>query len=246
MEKIKTLLVDDERPARNEMKRLLSKFDQIQIVGEAANAGEAVSQIEKLNPDLMFLDIQMPGKSGFDLLEDLDFSPHVIFVTAYDEYALKAFEVSALDYLLKPVDEDKLKAAIDKINERMQLNSGSAAAENKDQRVLNEDERVFLKDGDKCWFVSLKDIRYFESNGNYVHVYFEDQKPLVLKSLNKLEQKLSEKQFFRAGRKFIINLSYIEKVETSFSGGLMVVMSDQRQIEISRRQSAKLKEKMSL
>lgn len=239
-------MVDDERPARNEMKRLLSKFDQIQIVGEAANAGEAVSQIEKLNPDLMFLDIQMPGKSGFDLLEDLDFSPHVIFVTAYDEYALKAFEVSALDYLLKPVDEDKLKAAIDKINERMQLNSGSAAAENKDQRVLNEDERVFLKDGDKCWFVSLKDIRYFESNGNYVHVYFEDQKPLVLKSLNKLEQKLSEKQFFRAGRKFIINLSYIEKVETSFSGGLMVVMSDQRQIEISRRQSAKLKEKMSL
>lgn len=239
-------MVDDERPARNEMKRLLSKFDQIQIVGEAANADEAVSQIEKLNPDLMFLDIQMPGKSGFDLLEDLDFSPHVIFVTAYDEYALKAFEVNALDYLLKPVDEDKLKAAIDKINERMQLNSGSAADENKDERVLNEDERVFLKDGDKCWFVSLKDIRYFESNGNYVHVYFEDQKPLVLKSLNKLEQKLSEKQFFRAGRKFIINLSYIEKVETSFSGGLMVVMSDQRQIEISRRQSAKLKEKMSL
>lgn len=246
MEKIKTLLIDDERPARNEMKRLLSKFDQIQIVGEAANADEALSQIEKLNPDLMFLDIQMPGKSGFDLLEDLDFSPHVIFVTAYDEYALKAFEVNALDYLLKPVDEYKLKAAIDKINERMQLNSGSAADETKDQRVLNEDERVFLKDGDKCWFVSLKDIRYFESNGNYVHVYFEDQKPLVLKSLNKLEQKLSEKQFFRAGRKFIINLSYIEKVETSFSGGLMVVMSDQRQIEISRRQSAKLKEKMSL
>ena len=239
-------MIDDERPARNEMKRLLSKFDQIQIVGEAANADEALSQIEKLNPDLMFLDIQMPGKSGFDLLEDLDFSPHVIFVTAYDEYALKAFEVNALDYLLKPVDEYKLKAAIDKINERMQLNSGSAADETKDQRVLNEDERVFLKDGDKCWFVSLKDIRYFESNGNYVHVYFEDQKPLVLKSLNKLEQKLSEKQFFRAGRKFIINLSYIEKVETSFSGGLMVVMSDQRQIEISRRQSAKLKEKMSL
>lgn len=246
MKAIKTLLVDDERLARNEMRRLLSSFDEVEIVGEAANADEAVSEIKKHRPDLLFLDIQMPGKTGFELLEDLDFAPLVIFVTAYDEYAIKAFEVNALDYLLKPVDEEKLKTALEKAKKDLLPAQQTAEDKTQDSRVLREDERVFLKDGDKCWFVSLKDIRYFESNGNYVQVYFDDQKPLVLKSLNKLEEKLSEKQFFRAGRKFIINLSYIEKVEPSYNGGLLVVMSDKRQIEISRRQAAKLKDQMSL
>ncbi len=242
---IKALLIDDERLARNEMRRLLQQFDEVEIVGEAANADEALSLIEKQQPDLLFLDIQMPGKTGFELLEELDSAPPVIFVTAYDEYAIKAFEVNALDYLLKPVDEKKLETALQKVKKDL-----PAQPPGKDEkgtsRILREDERVFLKDGDKCWFVSLKDIRYFESNGNYVQVFFDNQKPMVLKSLNKLEDKLSKKQFFRAGRKFIINLSFIEKIEPSLNGGLLVVMSDQRQIEISRRQAAKLKDQMSL
>lgn len=246
MSKIKTLLIDDERLARNEMRRLLQQFDEVEIVGEAANADEASVQIDQLKPDLLFLDIQMPGKTGFELLEQIDFAPLVIFVTAYDEYAIRAFEVNALDYLLKPVDENKLKVALDKAKKDLILREPVVESQVENQRILREDERVFLKDGDKYWFVNLKDIRYFESNGNYVQVFFDTHKPMVLKSLNKLEEKLSEKLFFRAGRKFIINLNFVEKIEPSLTGGLLVVMSDKRQIEISRRQAAKLKDKMTL
>jgi two-component system LytT family response regulator len=175
------LIVDDERLARNELRRLLEPFSTITVVGEAANADEAEEQVSKLKPDLLFLDINMPGRDGMELLEALEPAPHVIFVTAYDEHAVKAFELNALDYLLKPIDPDRLAAAINKL---------AAIPKEGDQtrERLGPEDRIFLKDGEKCWFVALKDVRLLESEGNYVRVRFRRPKPLVLRSLNSLEE----------------------------------------------------------
>ena len=234
----KAIIIDDERLARNELKKLLQDFPEIEVIGEAANAAEGISKIEELNPDLIFLDIQMPGKTGFDLLTELDKAPHVIFTTAYDEYALKAFEVNALDYLLKPVEPKRLADAIQK-----ELSSSIAGI---NRGTLQEHDQVFVKDGERCWFVKLSEVRLFESVGNYAKVFFGTNKPLILKSLNALEERLDEKVFFRANRKHIINLRMIEKVEPYFNGGLLLEIKGGEKIEVSRRQAVKFKEMMSL
>lgn len=245
---MKALIIDDERLARKELASLLEKHDTIRIVGEAANADEAEAMIAEQRPDLIFLDINMPGRTGFELLESLDPAPQVIFVTAYDEHALKAFEVNALDYLLKPIDPDRLDAAIGKLEARRESDVPQ-------REILRENDQIFLKDGEKCWFVTLQDVRYFESEGNYVRVRFSDQKPLVLRSLNKLEEKLDPLVFFRANRKHIVNLRWVDKIEPWFSGGLMVKLKpapnakpgqEPEQIEVSRRQAARFRELLSL
>lgn len=235
---MKALIVDDERLARNELTRLLEKFPEIEIIGEAANGEEAIEKIESLSPDLVFLDIQMPGMTGFEVLEHLHVVPNVIFVTAYDEYALKAFEVNALDYVLKPVELTRLEKAIEKVLVE--------ANENKSEDKLTRDSQIFIKDGEKCWFVKLEDVRMFESEGNYVRLYFDNSRPMILKSLNNLEKRLSEKEFFRISRKYIINLNWIDKVEAWFNGGLRVNLKSGEQLEISRRQTSRFKELMAL
>jgi len=237
---MRALIIDDERLARKELTKLLEDFPEIEILGEAANADEAFELINTLNPDLLFLDIQMPGKTGFELLEMLDSVPKVIFTTAYDEYALKAFEVNALDYLLKPIQLDRLNETITKLEPPKQ----EEVTEKEPSLGLRD--QVFVKDGDKCWFVSLKDIRYFESDGNYIKVFFDTFKPMIHKSLNALDEKLNDRDFFRASRKHIINLSWVEGIEPWFNGGLMVKLKGGDKVEVSRRQAAKFKEKMSL
>lgn len=242
---IKAVIIDDERLARNELKKLLADFPEIEIMGEAANANEGREMIENLNPELIFLDIQMPGKTGFDMLAEMDKSPNVIFTTAYDEYALKAFEVNALDYLLKPIEPKRLFDAINKIS-TVEENDDRSEPVNFNKSVLGENDQVFVKDGERCWFVKLTDIRLFESVGNYAKVFFGPNKPLILKSLNALEERLDEKIFFRANRKHIINLRLIEKVEPYFNGGLLLELKGGEKIEVSRRQTVKFKEMMSL
>jgi len=240
---IKTIIIDDERLARAELRKLLAEFPRIDIVAEAANADEGIEKIENLDPDLIFLDIQMPGKSGFDMLASIDRAPDVIFITAYDEYALKAFEVNALDYLLKPVAPQRLAEAIHK------LNLGKEPADHEapigKRNLLSDSDQVFVKDGERCWFVKLADIRLFESVGNYARIYFGPNKPLILKSLNALEDRLDEKLFFRANRKHIVNLRMVDKVEPYFNGGLLLEMKGGEKIEVSRRQTVKFKETMS-
>lgn len=241
---MKTLIVDDERLARKELSTLLADHSEIEIVGEAVNADDAIEKINQLNPDLLFLDIQMPGKTGFDLLEMLDAAPNVIFTTAYDEYAIKAFEYNALDYLLKPIQTDRLAEAIKKVikkdkQQKEELELSKA-------RKLTHQDQVFVKDGDKCWFVRLADVRMFESDGNYIKVYFENFKPMIHKSLNALDERLDDRCFFRASRKHIINLSWVEGIETWFNGGLLVKLKGGDKIEVSRRQAAKFKDMMSL
>ena len=240
---IKAIIVDDERLARNELKKLLEQHPEIEVVDEASNVDEGVEKIDITRPDLIFLDIQMPGKTGFDLLAELEKAPRVIFTTAYDEFALKAFEVNALDYLLKPIDPLRLADAIQKLQSEMLLEQASLMGTSRGS--LTEADQVFVKDGEKCWFVKLSEIRLFESVGNYAKVYFSTYKPLILKSLNSLEDRLDERVFFRANRKHIINLHWIEKIEPYFNGGLLVELKGGEKIEISRRQTVKFKEMMS-
>lgn len=241
----KALIIDDERLARNELKKMLQDFPEIEVIGEAANANEGIEKIESLSPDLVFLDIQMPGKTGFDMLCELDRTPHVIFTTAYDEFALKAFEVNALDYLMKPVEPKRLADALHKLHQ-LEEKEMSSSLSGTNRGMLNENDQVFVKDGERCWFVKLTEVRLFESVGNYAKVYFAGNKPLILKSLNALEERLDEKVFFRANRKHIVNLRMIDKVEPYFNGGLLLDLKGGEKIEVSRRQAVKFKEMMSL
>ena len=238
---MRALVIDDERLARRELISLLDKYENIEVVDECANVEEAKEAVNKHKPDLLFLDIQMPGKNGFDLISELDAVPTVIFVSAYDEFAIRAFEVNALDYLLKPVHPERLGDAIRKLEDDTESDN-----EDESNEKLTEDDQIFLKDGEKCWFVSLRDIRLFESEGNYVRVLFHESKPLILRSLNNLEKRLDPKVFFRANRKFIINLKWVSNIEPCFNGGLQVTLKDGEKVEISRRQAAKFKDLMSL
>jgi two-component system LytT family response regulator len=244
---MKAIIIDDERLARAELRKLLLDYPEVEVVDEASNVDEGLQKIESHNPDLIFLDIQMPGKTGFDLLSELDHAPQVIFTTAYDEYALKAFEVNALDYLLKPVEPRRLADAVEKLRK---VNNGTQERailpSEGGHGPLSEHDQVFVKDGERCWFVKLSEVRLFESVGNYAKVFFGGNKPLILKSLNALEERLDEKVFFRANRKHIVNLRMIEKIEPYFNGGLLLELKGGEKIEVSRRQTVKFKEMMSL
>ena len=239
---MKALIIDDERLARTELKRLLTPFKDIKVVGEAVNAEDALEKIQQFKPDLLFLDIQMPGKTGFEMLEELDSVPTVIFTTAYDEYALKAFEYNALDYLLKPIEPKRLEETVNKLVEKKRKKT----ARDLDKEILMEADQVFVKDGERCWFVKLENVRLFESEGNYVRIYFSENKPLILRTLNYLDERLDNKTFFRANRKHIVNLKWIDSIEPWLNGGLLVKLKDGQKIEVSRRQAIKFKDMLSL
>jgi two-component system LytT family response regulator len=247
MKTFRTIIIDDERLAREELKSLLKDYHEIEIIDEAKNGEEGIQKIKELKPDLIFLDINMPGLNGFEMIKHLDEIPRVIFVTAYDEYALKAFEVSALDYILKPVDPIRLKEGIQKLSsvEDDFVSSQQLLITRKD-RVLNTSDRVFIKDGEKCWFIELSKVRMLESDGNYVKVYFDNFRPLILRSLNSFEERLDPEFFFRANRKYIINLKWVSSIENWFNGGLQVELREGEKVEISRRQAIRFKEMMSL
>lgn len=237
---MKAIIIDDERLARQELKSLLAAYKEIEIIAECSDAVEALQKINELKPDVIFCDIQMPGKTGLQLAEEISGAVDVVFITAHDEHALKAFELNAFDYLLKPIQPQRLAETIKKLS----IKEGSVKGDN--TAPLSKKDMVFIKDGEKCWFVKLEEVRLFESEGNYVRVYFDNSKPLILRSLNSLETRLNEKEFFRASRKHIINLNYIASVEQWFNNGLNVKLKDGKEIEISRRQAVRLKDMMSL
>ncbi len=238
---MKAIIVDDSNLARQELKHLLKSFSDIQVIGEAENAEQAEALISEKRPALIFLDIQMPDKSGFELLEELDEVPEIIFTTAYDQYAMQAFDHNALDYLQKPIKEDRLALAIEKASDKINLR----ANEEKKSKQLGLGKQVFVKDGEQCWFVDLSDIRVLEIMGSYTRIYFKEQKPMIPRSLNYMEARLDPEVFFRANRQQIINLKYIERIEPWFSGTLKVYLKDGEEIEVSRRQSIKFREVMS-
>lgn len=228
---MRAVIVDDERLARVELRRLLAAYPEIEIAGEAANGDAALETIAQAAPDLLFLDVQMPGLTGFDVLERLESVPQVIFTTAYDAYALKAFEVNALDYLMKPVAPERLAAALGRLHQPARRDAL---------------EQVFVRDGDRCWIVKLPEIFLFESEGNYTRVCFRAERPLVRRTLNALEQRLDPATFFRASRAHILNLNLIESADETVSGGLVVTLKGGHRVELSRRRSDKLREILSL
>ncbi len=240
---IKTVIVEDSRLARNELKELIKTHTQIKIVGEAENVDDGYALILESRPDLLFLDINMPEKDGFELLEMLDEVPITVFTTAFDEYAIKSFEYNALDYLLKPINEKRFAQAIEKIEAKLK---------NEDEPALTAQERltgtsqIFIKDGEKCWLVKIGEISHFEIVGNYTRVFFKDENPLLYKSLNQVEEKLPEDYFFRANRQQIINTNFIAAVVPWFNGKLKLTMQNGAEVEVSRRQSYLFKDKMSL
>jgi two-component system LytT family response regulator len=232
---MKALIVDDEPPARRELRRLLGEFPWVEIVGEAGNVDDAANKVRALSPQLLLLDIHMPGGSGFDLLTQLEDVPQVIFTTAHDEHAVRAFEVNALDYLLKPIDPRRLAAALGKV--RLESEEADAGA------VL---EQLFVRDGPRCWFVPLAEVRLMTSEGNYVRLSWGNQKPLLGRALASLEQRVDPRRFFRANRRQIINLDFIEGVELGVGGRMHVQLKDGPEVEISRRQARLFKARMNV
>ena len=234
---MKALLVDDEPLARRELRRLLAKHAAIEIVGEAANVIEAEAQIAALSPDLVFLDIQMPGGDGFDLLARLERAPQVIFTTAFDHHAVRAFEVNALDYLLKPIEPERLAMALTKLRAKTPDTPDTPAAQL---------EQLFVRDGDRCWFVPLREVRLISAEGNYARLHWNDAQPLLLRSLTGLEPRLDERRFFRANRQQLINLDFVAAVELGSGGRLHVQLRGGPEVEISRRQARVFKSRMGV
>jgi len=234
---MKAMIIDDEPPARRELRRLLTDFSWVEVVGEAGNLDQAAEMVETLSPELLFLDIQMPGGSGFDLLTRLEHLPEVIFTTAYDEYAVRAFEVDALDYLLKPIDPARLAEALGRVK------SAQAVRTPQPDAVL---EKIFVRDGSRCWFVPLREVRLLSSEGNYIRLSWGKSQPLLGRALAALEQRLDPNRFFRANRRQIINLDFIEHVELGVNGRLHAQLRDGPEVEISRRQARLFKTKMSI
>tara|TARA_R110000868_G_scaffold47550_1_gene155737 strand:+ start:419 stop:1126 length:708 start_codon:yes stop_codon:yes gene_type:complete len=235
---LQVVIVEDSRLARLELKEQLKHFANIELLGEADNGEAGINLIEQLQPDLLFLDINLPGMDGFAMLQQLNYVPQVIFTTAYDQYAVKSFEVNALDYLLKPITLPRLQQALVKAEQQY----GHA----QDMQKLQADSRFFVKDGEQCWLVTLQQVQLFESIGNYTRLYFEQQKPLIYKSLSQIEKRLPEMGFFRANRSELINMQYVRQVEMALNGNLMISLENGKIIELSRRQATEFKKRLSL
>lgn len=242
MIQLKAVIVEDSRLARNELKELLKAHKEIELLGEAENVDDGFKLINDTKPDLLFLDINMPEKDGFHLLEMLDDVPTTIFTTAFDEYAIKSFEYNAFDYLLKPINQKRFSKSIERVIEKA---GDISLSEHKDEESLSLDKQIFIKDAEKCWLVKIQDIALFEIVGNYTRVFFKDNKPLIYKSLAQIEEKLPNEVFFRANRQQVININHVKKVVSWFNGKLKIEMNSGEEIEISRRQSYIFKDQLS-
>ncbi|HEX8735147.1 MAG TPA: LytTR family DNA-binding domain-containing protein [Pyrinomonadaceae bacterium] len=237
--KYKTIIIDDERLARKEMRGLLSEFDEISVVGEAENLAEAVNLIQKEKPNVVFLDIQLSGENGFDLLEKIEPNFKLIFVTAFDAYAIRAFEVNALDYLLKPVNPERLAKAIERLSEENEAKL--------DFRPLEYNDRIFLEIGERSVFLKISDISHINAAGDYSEIRTIDKKKLLIeKSLREWEERLPEKNFLRIHRGTIVNLEEIEHIESWFNRTFQIRLKNYREtFSVSRRYSVKLKNRFN-
>jgi two-component system LytT family response regulator len=236
---MKALVVEDSRLAREGLVKMLEAYPELEIVGAAEHASAALQMIQEHEPDIIFLDIHMPGESGFDLLEKLDYSPKIVFTTAYSEYAIRSFDFNTVDYLLKPISHDRLKLAIDKLKPSYEDNKTIA------KPPLDIHSRIFVKDGEKCHLIALDSIRYFESCKNHVRIFFNKENAFVKKSLNSIEERLPKKHFFRANRQYVVNLHAVKSIEEAIGDGYEITMSDGKVLEVSRRNAVELKDLLS-
>jgi len=245
---LRVLIVDDARLARSELRTLLAAIPWVACVGEADDVPAAREAILREQPDLVLLDVQMPSGEGFDVLEGLDTVPMVVFVTAYDQYAVRAFETNALDYLVKPVEADRLRAALERGRERLSPRAAvaTAATASGPRDQLGTEDQVFLRDGERCWFVALGEIRKVVVDGNYARLWFRDQNAVLARSLSTMEARLSPALFFRANRNTLVNLRRVRAIEPSMSDGYELTLDDGSRVEVSRRQARELRERLAL
>jgi two-component system LytT family response regulator len=237
--KYRAIIVDDQRLARKDLRSLLSEYENIEIIGEADSVTSAVTLINEISPDLIFLDIQMPGESGFDLFNKIDLKAQVIFVTAFDEYAIRAFEVDAIDYLLKPVNPERLRSSIERL---VQEETTTVAPRHK----LNYEDTMFLLMNTHPRFIKVKSIVYIKAAKDYSElVTSEGKKGLVQKSMTEWEQRLPESYFARIHRSIIINLEYIVRIEEWFSNSYRIYLKGiEAPLEMSRRYAVRMKERL--
>jgi len=253
MTPMNALIVDDEPLARQELRSLLARCPSVKVCGEAANARQALKLVRERRPQVLFLDIAMPGCNGFELLETMPLPhPQVIFTTACDQFAIQAFKVNALDYLLKPIEPQRLVEALEKARARISPIGDAAvgtAAVPSDTTVetgLREDDRVFVRDGERCWFVPVRSIRLLEAEDNFTRLYFDQEKPVLCRTLGSLEERLPARLFLRANRSQLINLTFIEAVGPWFNATLKATLRGGPEVQFSRRQAQLFRERLSL
>jgi two-component system LytT family response regulator len=241
---INTVIVEDSELARLELKNLLLAHPEINIIAEAEDVDSAVSIISEKSPDLVLMDIDLPGGNAFDILARLAVVPSLIFTTAFDNFALDAFEFNTVDYLLKPIKKERLAKALNKLLSNENTKIGEQAINSED--LLSSDSQFFVKDGEKCWLIKVNDVRYIEAIGNYSRIHFSEHSPMHYSSIQKIEQRLNPKSFFRINRQELVNLNYIDSIEPWITGGLRLTLSCGKELDVSRRQSNNFKNLMAL
>ena len=236
------LIVDDSRLARKELVDILKDIPGTKVIAEAVDVNSAVTAINTHKPDLVLLDIHLPDGNGFDVLEKSSITPHVIFTTAYEQHALRAFEVNALDYLLKPVTHERLEVAIQRSRSKQ---TGTNQISTPTQPKTRTDQ-IFVRDGEHCHFIRLSDLRLINVEGNYIRLYFLDTKTMLARSMNYIEEKLDPQVFFRVNRQQIVNMDYVASIEPWVNEGLLIKLTDDTQVEVSRRQARELKQRLEI
>ncbi|MDG1752683.1 MAG: LytTR family DNA-binding domain-containing protein [Thalassotalea sp.] len=239
---INTIIVEDSELARLELKNLLLAHPEINIIAEAEDVDSAVSIISEKSPDLVLMDIDLPGGNAFDVLARLTIIPPLIFTTAFDNFAVDAFEFNTVDYLLKPLKKERLAKALNKLLSNASTKEQSSNA----VELLSGDSQFFVKDGEKCWLIKVNDVRYIEAIGNYSRIHFAEQSPMHYSSIQKIEQRLDPKKFFRINRQELVNLNYIVAIEPWITGGLRLTLTCGKELDVSRRQSNNFKSLMAL
>lgn len=241
------LIIDDEKLARDLLREFLESFPDIEIIGECAKGNEAVEKIDKLKPDLVFLDVQMPGMTGFDVLEEIDHEPYVIFTTAYDQYAIKAFEKNAVDYLLKPLDEERFRVAVNralKQKELEQSNIGDLLESLRGERKTSYDSHIFVQKSEKLYNLPVEEIVYLEASGDYTIISTKADQFVSSSGIGKLDEIMNPDTFIRVHRSTIINLNFLKEIERHFNGGMVVKMQNGKSFPVSRTYAKAIRKKV--
>jgi len=247
--KIKAIIIDDEKLARSRLKRLLSQFDNIEVTGEAQNGEEGLTLIGKSNPDVIFLDIKMPRLSGFEMLRDIEKSPYIIFTTAYDEYALKAFEENTVDYLLKPISEKKLSRAVAKLSAILQSGDKVTVDLEKLLKSIRDKKNILkrfsVKTGKRIFLIQVDEIFFFNSEDKYTFLNTVNKEFIISYTLKELETRLNPEKFIRVHRSYIVNLDHIQTIHKWFGGKLLLKLKNEREITVSRSYIDEFKRKIN-
>jgi len=243
---IRCIIIDDEKLARDLLEEFIEDYDEIEIIGQCSKGKKAVELIDELEPDLIFLDVQMPGMNGFEVLDNIAHRPFVIFSTAYDNYAIQAFEENAIDYLLKPLDKERFKKAIDRVKKQMESKDKNT---DKIFEILNKKEgafssHIFVQKSDKFLNLPVTEVLHFEASGDYTIISTEKEQYLSSNGIGKLEGKLDPEIFIRVHRSTIININHLKEIEKHFNGGLVVKMNNGKSFAVSRTYAKEIRKKV--